>query len=100
MKNPKSPKTSPLKNLKSPINSPLKNLNSLDVSPLKIQKLHLENPKYYDDECSLVETDPNWGRELDSEGESIYTPEPNLWPDHEYSSTDVVFSNTDCKDED
>ena len=59
----------------------------------------LTNPKYYDDECSSVETDPKWGREQDSEGEPIYTPKPDLYPDRDYSSIDAVFSNTDCEDE-
>ena len=97
-----------MENPKSTINSPLKSLNSPDFSLLKIPKSPLSNPKYYDDEsfdsyddeCSLVETDPKWGRELDSEGEPIYTPEPELYPDRDYSSIDVVFSNTDCEDED
>ena len=108
MENPKSPTTSPLKNPKSAINLSLKSLNSPDVSPLKIPKSPLSNPKYYDDEffdsyeneCSSIETDPKWGRELDSEGETIYTPEPDLYPDRDYSSIDTVFSNTDCEDED
>ena len=108
MENPKSPTNSPLKNPKFAINSPLKSLNSHDVSPLKIPKSPLSNPKYYDDEsfysyedeCSSVETDPKWGRELYSEGEPIYTPEPNLYPVRDHSSVDVVFSNTDCEDED
>ena len=63
------------------------------------------SPKYYDDDYygsyeSSVETDPKWGRELDSEGEPIYTPEPDLNPDREYTSIDAVFSNTDCEDKD
>ena len=54
----------------------------------------------YDDECSSVETDPKWGGELESEGEPIYTPEVDMWPDRKYSSIDTYFSNTDCEDED
>ena len=54
---------------------------------------------YYDDSTS-VETNPKWGRQLDSEGEPIYTPEPEMYPYREYSSADVVFSNTDCEEED
>ncbi|CAO2837698.1 unnamed protein product [Amaranthus hypochondriacus] len=98
MENPKSPTTSPIKNPNS----------SLDVSPLKICKSPLSNPNYYDDgfydsyedDESSVETDPKWGKELDSEGEPIYTPEPDLNPEREYTCVDVVFSNTDCEDED
>ena len=108
MENPKTPTTSPLKNPKITINSPLVKLTSPDVFPFKIPKSPLLNPNYYDDEFfdsyeddySLVETDLKWGRELDSEGEPIYTPEPDLYPDREYSSIDVVFSNIDCEDED
>ena len=99
--NPKAPTTSPLKNPKTTINSPLEKLTSSDVSPLKIPKSALLNPNYYDDEFfDSVETDPKWDRELDFEGEPIYTPEPDLYPDREYFSLDAVFSNTDCKDED
>ena len=108
MENPKTPTTSTLKNLKTAINSPLEKLTSPDVSLLKIPKSPLLNPKYYDDkffdsyedDYSSVETDPKWGRELDSKGEPIYTPELDLYPDREYSSVDVVFSNTDCEGED
>ena len=68
----------------------------------------LENPKFYDDEffdsyddeCSSVKTKPKWDRELDSEGELIYAPEVDLWPDSEYTSIDAYFSNTNCEDED
>ena len=92
-----------MKNPKSSTTSPIKNPNS---SPLKICMSHLSNPNYYDDEFydsyedgeSSVETDPKWGRELDSEGEPIYTPEPILNPDREYTSVDAVFSNTDYED--
>ena len=64
----------------------------------------IKNPKYYDDDYydsyeSSVETDPKWGGELDSEGEPIYTPEPDLNPDREYIYADAVFSNSDCEDE-
>ncbi|XP_057518393.1 zinc finger BED domain-containing protein RICESLEEPER 3-like [Amaranthus tricolor] len=36
---------------------------------------------YYDDDSISVEIDPKWGRELDSKGEPIYTPEIDLWDD-------------------
>ena len=83
MENPKLSITPPLKNPKSPSTFPLKNPKSPIVSPLKTPKSPLKNPKSYDDEffdsydddCSSVETDPKWGRELDSRGEPIYTPE-------------------------
>ena len=47
----------------------------------------------YEDECSSVETDPKWGRELDSEGEPIYTYEHDLYPDRECSLL-MLFSLT------
>ena len=108
MENPKTPTTSPLNNPKTAINSPLEKLTSPDVSPLKIPKSPLLNPNYYDDEfCdsyendySSVETDSKLGRELDSEGELIYTSEPDLYQDREYSSVDAFFSNNDCEDKD
>ena len=108
IENPKSPIASHLKNPKSLGTSPLKNPKSPTVFPLKIPKSPLKNPKSYDDEffdsydddCYSVETDPKWGRELDSEGEPIYTPEVDLWADREYSSIEAYFSNTDCEDED
>ena len=108
MENPKLSITPPLKNPKSPSTFPLKNPNSPNVSPLKIPKSPLANPKFYDDEffdsyddeCSSVETNPKWGRELDSEDKPIYTLKVDLWPNREYSSIDVYFSNTDCEDED
>ena len=55
---------------------------------------------YYADDSTFVEMDPKWGRELDSEGEPIYTPEVDLRTDCEYSFIDAIFSNTDCEEED
>ena len=117
-KNPNSPKNSPLKKIKSPFKSPLKNPNSPSSSNLGISKSRYKSPsklefwgfndgnprsrslkfEYYDDSTSL-ETDPKWGRELDSEGEPIYTPDPYDWENHEYTSVDAVFSNSDCEEE-
>ena len=124
MANSSSPFKSPLKNPNSTINSPMKNPNSRTSLLLRIPKSPYKSPSkiefkgfddgnprsglksfeeesfdYYDDSTS-VETDPKWGRELDSEGEPIYTPEPDMYPDREYSSIDAVFSNTDCEEED
>ncbi|CAO2829664.1 unnamed protein product [Amaranthus hypochondriacus] len=103
-----SPTTSPSKSPKNAKSSTVQSFSSPHVSPLKIPKSLLSNPKYYDDDLfdsyeedySSIETDPKWGRELDSEGEPIYTPKPDLNPDREYTSVDAVFSNTDCEDED
>ncbi len=80
--------------------------SSPEVSLLKICKSPPSSPKYYDDDYydsyeSSVETDPKWGRELDSEGEPIYTPEPD-WPenpDREYIVADALFCNSDCEEE-
>ena len=51
-----------------------------------------------DDYESSVETNPRWGRELDSEGEPIYTPEPDD-PNHVYNLIDAVFAESDCEEE-
>jgi hypothetical protein len=121
--NPNSPKNSPMKNPnpKSPFKSPLKNPKSPSSSNLSICKSPYKSPykspcssnlgfndgnprseslkfDYYEDSTS-VETDPKWGRELDSEGEPIYTPDPYDWENHEYTYVDAVFSNTDCEEE-
>ena len=125
LKIPKSPTNSPLKNPNSQLNSPLKNPNSPTSLPLRIPKSPLklptkievkgfndENPRsglksfeeeyfeYYVDDSTFIETDPKWGRELDSEDEPIYTLEVDLWAEREYSSIDAVFLNTDCEEED
>ena len=80
--------------------------SSPEVSPLKICKSPPSIPKYYDDDYydsyePSVETDPKWGRELDSEGEPIYTPEPHCFenPDYEYIAADALFCNSDCEEE-
>ena len=104
---------SPLKNHNSPSSSHLRIPKSPYKSGSKIEfkgfndgNLIFELPSfedeyfdYYDDSAS-VETDPKWGRQLDFEGEPIYTPEPEMYPDRKYSSADAVFSNTDCEEED
>ena len=129
MENRKSPLQSPLKNLKSrlkstlkkkknsPLKSPLKNPNSPSSSHLRIPKSpykSVSNIEFkgfndgnsrsghfdYHDDSTSVETDPKWGRQLDFEGEPIYTPELEMYPDRKYSSADAVFSNTDCEEED
>ena len=52
----------------------------------------------YDDYETSVETNPRWGRELNSEGEPIYTPETEN-PNHVYNLIDVVFARSDCEEE-
>ena len=53
------------------------------------KRVHDDYPNYPDesddDYESSVETNPRWGRELDSKGEPNYTPEPND-PNHVYNS--------------
>ncbi|XP_057528195.1 uncharacterized protein LOC130806949 [Amaranthus tricolor] len=91
MENPKSASTSSLNNPKTAINSYKEDYSYDD---------DYEFFDSYEDGYSSVEIDPKWGKELDSEGEPVYTPEPDLFPDREYSSVDAVFSNTDCEEED
>ncbi|XP_057546086.1 uncharacterized protein LOC130825072 isoform X2 [Amaranthus tricolor] len=66
------------------------------------KRVHDDYPNYpdksEDDYESFVETNPCWGRELDSEGEPIYTPEPDD-PNHVYNSIDAVFAESDCEKE-
>ena len=102
MKNPNSPTSSHLRIPKSPYKSPTKiELKGFDdKNPRSGLKSFEENTLDYYDDSTTIETNPKWGRELDYNGEPIYTPEPDLYPDHEYSSIDVVFSNTDCEEED
>ena len=38
----------------------------------------------YDGDQSSVKTNPKWGRELNSEGEPIYTPKIEVYPNREY----------------
>ncbi|CAO2816047.1 unnamed protein product [Amaranthus hypochondriacus] len=67
------------------------------------KKVELDNPKRVDDEYpnyidddyeSSVETDPRWGRELNSDGEPIYSPEP-ADPNHVYNAADALFADSD-----
>ena len=66
------------------------------------KRVHDDYPNYPDesddDYESSVETNPRWGRELDSEDEPIYTPRPDD-PNHVYNSIDVVFAESDCEQE-
>ena len=55
-----------------------------DDKPTRVDNDYPNYPDESDDYESSVETNPLWGRELDSKGETIYTPEPND-PDHVYN---------------
>ena len=71
-----------------------------DDSPKRVdldnpKRVHDDYPNYpdesNDDYESSVETNPHWGRELEYEGEPIYTSEQDD-PNHVYNSIDAVFA--------
>ena len=68
-----------------------------DDSPKRVHDDYPNYPDESDDDYeSSVETNPCWGRELDSEGEPIYTPKSDN-PNHVYNSIDAIFAESDCE---